>query len=54
MTTLSERDVDIARTILHSLDEEGYLKSSPQLLLQNFDPVLDVQEDEIAAVLSMV
>ena len=54
MTTLSERDVDIARTILHSLDEDGYLKSSPAQLLSNFDPLLDIQEDEIAAVLSMV
>ena len=54
MTTLSQRDVDIARIILHSLDEEGYLKSSPQQLLKNFDPVIHVQEDEIAAVLSMV
>jgi len=54
MTTLSDKDKLIARTILRSLDEEGYLSVELNEICDLFDPELNVEEDEVAAVLSLI
>ncbi|MEO0368654.1 MAG: RNA polymerase factor sigma-54 [Pseudomonadota bacterium] len=54
MTHLGERDLLIARAILRNLDEEGYLQITPEQLQPNFDPQLDVECDEIEAILNLV
>ena len=54
MTPLSEKDKSIARSILHSLDEEGYLTIELSEIRDMFDADLDVQTDEIQAVLNLI
>jgi len=54
MTTLSEKDKLIALTILHCLDDEGYLGVELVEVEQMFDPNLMVDADEIQAVLSLI
>ena len=54
MTTLTNRDKSIASSILHSLDEEGYLTIALDEIKQMFDPELEIEEDEINAVLSLI
>lgn len=54
MTNLSEKDKLIALTILRSLDDDGYLPLELHEIAQLIDPSLDVEIDEIAAVLSLI
>lgn len=54
MTALSAKDKLIARTILRSLDDDGYLMISLTEICSLFEPELEVEEDEIAAVLSLI
>jgi len=54
MTTLSEKDKVIAKSILHSLDDEGYLTIELKEILTLFEPELEVELDEIQAVLSLI
>ena len=54
MTMLSERDLLIARAVLRSLDDDGYLTLDPAELITSFAADLDVEVDEIFAVLSLI
>jgi RNA polymerase sigma-54 factor len=54
MTKLSDKDMLIARSILRSLDDDGYLNSSLAEICTVFDPALDIEEDEVSAVLSLI
>jgi len=54
MTTLSTRDKSIARSILHSLDDEGYLTTDPAEIQKMFSADLEVDLDEVQAVLSLI
>jgi len=54
MTALSPKDTLIARSILHSLDDEGYLNTNLSDIVEALDPALETEEDEVAAMLSLV
>lgn len=54
MTNLSEKDQLIARSILRSLDEDGYLITSLDDICAMFDEQLMVEKDEVQAVLSLI
>ncbi len=54
MTTLSERDKHIATAILHCLDEEGYLVARLDEIAQMVSAELEVEADEVNAVLSLI
>ena len=54
MTTLSKKDKIIAQSILHSLDQEGYLTIELSEITDMFDPELEVELDEVNAVLSLI
>ncbi len=54
MTTLSKQDQQIGRAIIHSLDEDGYLASSVEELRTQLLADLEIDQDEVAAVLSLI
>jgi len=54
MTSLSDKDKLIARALLRSLDEDAYLNVSLNEVCSMLDPELDVDVDEIQAVLSLI
>lgn len=54
MTSLSDRDQLIAEAILHCLDEEGYLQHETSEIVHMLDPKLEIENDEIGAVLSLI
>ncbi len=54
MTSLSQQDKLIARAILHSLDEDGYLTAELCDVVNILPPEMDAEEDEVAAMLSLV
>ena len=54
MTTLSPRDQHIATTLLHCLDDDGYLVVDTDEIVAMFDAALEVEADEINAVLSLI
>ncbi|MBX2847711.1 MAG: RNA polymerase factor sigma-54 [Acidiferrobacterales bacterium] len=54
MTPLSEKDKSIARSLLHSLDDEGYLTAELCEIKDMFTASLDVDIDEIQAVLNLI
>lgn len=54
MTTLSERDQEIGRTLIHNLDEDGYLTVSVEEIHRHLNHLIDIEEDEIQAVLSLI
>lgn len=54
MTALSAKDKLIARSILHSLDDDGYLGASLNDIAGTFDLEVEVDEDEVAAMLSLI
>lgn len=54
MTNLSEKDKLIAATILHCFDEEGYLTVDLAEICGMFDSDLMIEQDEVAAVLSLI
>lgn len=54
MTSLSEKDKLIAQALLRSLDDNAYLRVNLDEVSNMMDPALDVEIDEIAAVLSLI
>jgi len=54
MTNLSDKDRLIARSILRSLDGDGYLTTSLNDICAMFDEQLTIEEDEVHAVLSLI
>jgi RNA polymerase sigma-54 factor len=54
MTKLSQRDKLIANTLLHSLDEEAYLRPELSEIAELLPLELDIELDEIQAVLSLI
>ncbi|MFQ3246194.1 MAG: RNA polymerase sigma-54 factor [Arenicella sp.] len=54
MTNLSQQDKLIAQTLLHSLDHEGYLVDELNDIVDMLAPEIEVEEDEVAAMLSLV
>jgi len=54
MTNLSDLDQTIANTLLRCLDHDGYLNIDLADVCTMFDPELEVEEDEICAVLSLI
>ncbi|MFT4630367.1 MAG: RNA polymerase sigma-54 factor [Dinoroseobacter sp.] len=54
MTNLSQRDKLIANTLLHSLDEEAYLRAELSEILDLLPLDLGIDLDEIHAVLSLI
>ncbi len=54
MTTLSEQDQQIAIAILHCLDDDGYLTSTLEDIVEILAPEIDVEVDEVNAVLSLI
>ena len=54
MTTLSDKDKLVALSILRSLDDDGYLPLELSEIAAMLDPSLDIEVDEVAAVLSLI
>jgi len=54
MTTLSDKDKLIARALLRSLDDDGYLNIEIDEVCNMLDPELDIETDEVSAVLSLI
>lgn len=54
MTNLSDKDKLIAETIIHSLNSSGYLPISDLEILSLLPAALEVEEDEVAAVLKLI
>ena len=54
MTTLSDKDKLIARALLRSIDDDGYLNIEVSEVCKMLDPELDVEIDEVSAVLSLI
>ena len=51
LTRLSERDLLIAEALIDALNGDGFLTQSVDDLLEGLDPSLDIEEDEVIAVL---
>ena len=54
MTNLSDLDQTIANTLLRCLDHDGYLNIDVADVCAMFNPQLEIEEDEICAVLSLI
>lgn len=54
MTSLSQQDKLIAQTLLHCLDENGYLMSELHEIVGMLSPQINIEVDEVAAMLSLV
>lgn len=54
MTTLGPTDIAIAEAIIDSIDEDGYLITPLEELQQGMDPELEVELDEMEAVLHCI
>ncbi|MBT8114578.1 MAG: RNA polymerase factor sigma-54 [Arenicella sp.] len=54
MTNLSDKDQLICRSLLRSIDEEGYLRIDPAEMAALFDEQLEVEESEVRAMLSLI
>jgi len=54
MTSLSQQDKLIARTLVHCLDEDGYLVTSLSDVVAMLTCDIEVEESEVAAMLSLV
>lgn len=54
MTTLSPKDKLIAASILHSLDDDGFLNATNSEIVDTLDAELLVDEDEVEAVLNLI
>ena len=54
MTTLSDKDKLIARALLRSIDDDGYLNIDVSEVCKMLDPELEVEVDEVSAVLSLI
>jgi RNA polymerase sigma-54 factor len=51
MTNFSETDRQIARTVIDSIDDDGYLQAGTAEILDSLDSSLEVELDEVQAVL---
>ena len=51
LTRLSSRDLAIADALIDALNADGFLTVSIDELLESFDPALEIEEDEVIAVL---
>ncbi|MBM95718.1 MAG: RNA polymerase factor sigma-54 [Oceanospirillaceae bacterium] len=51
LTPMSDTDMEIATMLIDGVDSDGYLHTSIEDVLGAIDPELDVEEDEVAAVL---
>jgi len=54
LTPMSEQDRMIAMTLIDSIDNDGMMIATMEELLESFDPELDIEEDEILAVLHLI
>jgi len=54
MTTLSDKDKLIARALLRSIDDNGYLSIDISEVCKMLDPELEIEINEVSAVLSLV
>ncbi|MBF7730303.1 RNA polymerase factor sigma-54 [Pseudomonas sp. N040] len=54
LTQMSETDLLIAVTLIDCISNDGYLEESLQEVLEAFDPELDIELDEIEAVLHRI
>ncbi len=54
MTTLSERDRMIAAALLRCIDQDGYLGVELKEVCALMEPELEIEEDEVHAVLSLI
>ena len=51
LTRLSKRDLLIAEALIDALNGDGFLSQGVDELLEGFEPSLDIEEDEVIAVL---
>ena len=51
LTRLSKRDLLIAEALIDALNGDGFLTQGVDELLEGFEPSLDIEEDEVIAVL---
>ena len=54
MTTLSDKDKLIARALLRSIDDNGYLSIDISEVCKMLDPELEIEINEVSAVLSLI
>ena len=54
MTTLSQQDQEIGRSLIRNLDDDGYLHASLKDIQQQLAPAIDVDSSEVQAVLSLI
>jgi RNA polymerase sigma-54 factor len=54
LTNLSEKDLQIAHTVIDSIDDDGYLMVAPEELIKSIDSGLDTELDEIEAVIHAI
>lgn len=54
LTQMSETDLLIAVTLIDCISNDGYLQESMEEVLQAFDPQLEIEQDEIEAVLHRI
>lgn len=54
LTPMSDTDRAIALMLIDGVDEDGYLHTTIDDILESMDPELDVEEDEVRAVLKRV
>jgi RNA polymerase sigma-54 factor len=51
LTPMSDTDRDIATMLIDGIDDDGYLHTTVEDVLESMDPEQDVEEDEVMAVL---
>ncbi|MDF1763393.1 MAG: RNA polymerase factor sigma-54 [Oleibacter sp.] len=51
LTPMSDTDREIAVMLIDGVDDDGYLHTTVEDVLETMDPALDVEEDEVMAVL---
>ncbi|MCT7360296.1 MAG: RNA polymerase factor sigma-54 [Thalassobium sp.] len=51
LTPMSDTDREIALMLIDGVDDDGYLHTTVEDILESMDPALDVEEDEVMAVL---
>ncbi len=54
LTNLSEKDLQIAHTVIDSIDEDGYLTATLEELVNSLDAGLDTDLDEVEAVIHCI
>ncbi len=54
LTSLSVKDLEIAYTVIDSIDDDGYLTVSPEELIKCIDGRLDTELDEVEAVIHRI